>query len=246
MGKILPLPKISTIIKPVFFEIKNIRFTFKKIDRLVLLEILVGIILFSFSLFSVFDTYQRFGFAIGYAHGETVPVKTIEEYWYTAFTQMLRAFLLSFISGLILMHGILAWIMPKGAVPLTGEVSPMGRSKFIEVVWEDFPVQLELMHKSAPKTCEMILNSLPFESKINLLGKGIRFETPIKIGPENQKLLAKPSDVGYYIPTRSICIFYEQDRLVVPVNIFAKVKGDVKIFQKMVERDKIQLRKIVG
>lgn len=215
-----------------------------KIDRLVLLEIVVGIILFGVALYSFLNTYQRFGQFVGFGFGESVPVVKIQEKWYSAFTQAFRAFILVFFSGLILMHGISSLLLSKGKM-----IFPEAprENKFIEIIWRNSKVtKIELLQKLAPKTCETILNSLPFESEINLnkIESGIYFKTPAKIEPENQRLLVKAGDVGYSTVTESIYIFYGKAQSVLPLNIFAKVaKADLKIFQKMFKNEKIQLKK---
>ncbi|MCS4541600.1 MAG: hypothetical protein HY929_04665 [Euryarchaeota archaeon] len=202
-----------------------------KIDRLVLLEIAVGIMILGISLVSFSNTYQRFGQGLGYGHGELVPIEKIEEKWYSAFMQTFRSLFLAFISGLILMHGILSLRAPKTEV-LSPEEVPTEEP--IKLVWNNQTILLELFRDLAPKTCSMILSSLPFESEINELENGICFRISetmslkflvVKIEPENQRLLVKAGDVGYSPVTESIYIFYGKAQSVLPLNIFAKVKG---------------------
>ena len=100
-----------------------------------------------------------------------------------------------------------------------------------------------------PKTSKAILRALPIESTANRWGEEVYFETPVKVGKEDAVQDVEVGDVAYWPPGRAICIFFgrtpvskgEKPRAYSPVNVFARIVGDPKIFSKVRDGEKIMV-----
>lgn len=98
-----------------------------------------------------------------------------------------------------------------------------------------------------PRTAEKILRALPLECSACRWGEEVYFETPVKEGEEEAVQEVEVGDVAYWPPGRAICIFFgrtpvsrgEKPRAYSPVNVFARVVGDPKIFSRVREGDRI-------
>lgn len=100
-----------------------------------------------------------------------------------------------------------------------------------------------------------MLNALPIESTAERWGDEIYFSTPVRIGLENAQETVEMGDVAYWPPGSSICIFFgptpvsrtpEEIRPASPVNVFGKIIGDPKIFDKVKSGDKIRVEPAEG
>jgi len=106
----------------------------------------------------------------------------------------------------------------------------------------------EILDKN-PKTAKAILQALPIESTANRWGDEVYFETPVKMGLENSVQDVEVGDVAYWPPGRAVCIFFgptpvskgNRPRAYSPVNVFAKIVGDAKVFSKVKDGEKIML-----
>ena len=71
-------------------------------------------------------------------------------------------------------------------------------------------------------------------------GEELYGEIPVSIGRENAQVDCEVGDVGYWPDGNGFCIFFgptpaskdEKPRAASPVNIFAKIEGDAKIFNQ--------------
>jgi len=112
-------------------------------------------------------------------------------------------------------------------------------------------VEAELLEDRNPKTVEAIWKGLPFEARANTWGDEIYFSIPVIVGEENAQETVELGDIGYWPPGHGFCIFFGQTpisqkgeiRPADPVNVFAKVKGDPKVFKKVKSGDKIRIEK---
>lgn len=100
-----------------------------------------------------------------------------------------------------------------------------------------------------PKTSKAILQALPIESTANRWGEEVYFETTVKLGEEKATRDVEVGDVAYWPPGRAICIFFgrtpasrgEKPRAYSPVNVFARIVGDPKVFSRVRDGEKIMV-----
>ncbi|MEM3065246.1 MAG: cyclophilin-like fold protein [Candidatus Nitrosotenuis sp.] len=110
---------------------------------------------------------------------------------------------------------------------------------------------LELDEKIAPKTVDILLKSLPFQTKLHVWGEEVYTDpTPIKAQEENAKSLVDLFDVAYWPPGNAICLFYGQTPIseknqIKPysaVNVIGKIKNpDKNILAKIKDGAKATL-----
>ncbi|MCS7120363.1 MAG: cyclophilin-like fold protein [Nitrososphaerota archaeon] len=112
-------------------------------------------------------------------------------------------------------------------------------------------VEAELLEEKNPQTANAIWNALPIEARAYTWGDEIYFSIPVKLDEENAQEVVELGDIGYWPPGRGFCIFFGptpiskkgEIRPADPVNVFARVKGDPKIFKKVKSGDKIRIEK---
>ncbi len=112
-------------------------------------------------------------------------------------------------------------------------------------------VEAELLEERNPRTANAIWEALPFESRANTWGDEIYFSIPVKQNEENAQQSVEPGDLGYWPQGKGFCIFFGptpisrkgEIRPADPVNVFAKVKGDPKVFKEMGDGDKIRVER---
>jgi hypothetical protein len=100
-----------------------------------------------------------------------------------------------------------------------------------------------------PKTLKAVLQALPIESTANRWGDEVYFETPVKVKLENPVQDVEVGDVAYWPPGRAICVFFGptpvsksgKPRAYSPVNVFARIVGDARIFSRVKDGEKIML-----
>jgi len=101
-------------------------------------------------------------------------------------------------------------------------------------------VKARLLREKNPETCKAILNNLPFDLNLARWGEELYGEIPVTMGRENAQVDCEVGDVGYWPDGKGFCIFFgptpaskdEKPRAASPVNIFAKIEGDAKIFNQ--------------
>jgi hypothetical protein len=111
-------------------------------------------------------------------------------------------------------------------------------------------IECELSEKENPKTIEALLNSLPFESRVNLWGKEIYFAVPFSAEIENPKEIVEIGDIAYWPEEPSLCLFFGPTPIspspdiikpYSPVNVIGKIISDLKILEKIKEGEKVRV-----
>ena len=113
-------------------------------------------------------------------------------------------------------------------------------------------VTAEFGEELNPRTCEKIWESLPMEGNANLWGDEIYFSVGLDIELENAKQDVEIGDIAYWPPGKAICIFFgptpasfgEKPRAYSPVNVFARVVGDARVFKKVKEGERVSLVRV--
>jgi hypothetical protein len=121
----------------------------------------------------------------------------------------------------------------------------------IKISTNDYGITAELIDKN-PKTADAIWDSLPFECEVNTWGEEIYFSIPIKLELENPQDVVDVGDIGYWPTGKAFCIFFGQTPMsepgkikpASPVNVFAKVMGDIEVLKKIKDGDKIKVVKV--
>ena len=101
-------------------------------------------------------------------------------------------------------------------------------------------VNARLLRDKNPETCKAIWDELPFDLHLTRWGEELYGEIPVAIDRENTQVDCEVGDVGYWPDGKGFCIFFgptpaskdEKPRAASPVNIFAKIEGDAKIFNQ--------------
>ena len=111
-------------------------------------------------------------------------------------------------------------------------------------------IECELNDKENPKTIKALLNSLPFESKVNLWGKEIYFSVPFSVEIENPKEIVEIGDIAYWPEEPSLCLFFgptpisPSPNIIKPyssVNVIGKIISDIKILERIKEGEKVKV-----
>ena len=98
-----------------------------------------------------------------------------------------------------------------------------------------------IAHLNQSRTAQLIWESLPIRSQINIWGEEIYFPIPVKGGEEESQEVVGKGDVGYWPPGEALCIFFgptpiskgEEIRPASPVNIVGRVEGDLPVLKGM-------------
>ncbi|MFW9936384.1 MAG: cyclophilin-like fold protein [Candidatus Thorarchaeota archaeon] len=101
-------------------------------------------------------------------------------------------------------------------------------------------IKAKLLPEKNPKTCNAIWEKLPLEVNLSRWGEELYGEIPVVLGEENSQVDCEIGDVGYWPAGNGFCIFWgptpasrgDKPRAASPVNIFAKLEGDPKIFNE--------------
>lgn len=101
-------------------------------------------------------------------------------------------------------------------------------------------IKAELLIDKNPETCKAIWEILPFDIHLSRWGEELYGEIPVAISEENSQVDCEVGDVGYWPKGNGFCIFWgptpaskgDKPRAASPVNIFAKIEGDAKIFNQ--------------
>ncbi len=101
-------------------------------------------------------------------------------------------------------------------------------------------IKAKLLIEKNPKTCKSIWENLPFELNLSRWGEELYGEIPVSIDEENSQVDCEVGDIGYWPNGKGFCIFFgptpaskdDKPRAASPVNIFAKIEGDPKIFNQ--------------
>ena len=99
-------------------------------------------------------------------------------------------------------------------------------------------IKAKLLLNKNPLTCEAIIEKLPFGVNLSRWGEELYGEIPVETGIENAQIDCEIGDIGYWPDGRGFCIFFgptpastgNLPKAASPVNIFAKIEGDAKMF----------------
>jgi len=101
-------------------------------------------------------------------------------------------------------------------------------------------IKAKLLTDKNPETCKAIWKNLPFELNLSRWGEELYGEIPVSIDKENSQVDCEVGDIGYSPDGKGFCIFFgpppaskdDKTKAASPVNIFAKIEGDAKIFNQ--------------
>ncbi|MFX1268699.1 MAG: cyclophilin-like fold protein [Promethearchaeota archaeon] len=101
-------------------------------------------------------------------------------------------------------------------------------------------IKAKLLTDKNPETCKAIWEKLPFDINLSRWGEELYGEIPVTFSEENSQVDCEVGDVGYWPTGNGFCIFWgptpvskgDKPRAASPVNIFAKIEGDAKIFNQ--------------
>lgn len=101
-------------------------------------------------------------------------------------------------------------------------------------------IRAKLLTDKNPETCKAIWENLPFELNLSRWGEELYGEIPVSIDKENSQVDCEVGDIGYWPDGKGFCIFFgptpaskdEKPKAASPVNIFAKIEGDSKMFNQ--------------
>ncbi len=110
-------------------------------------------------------------------------------------------------------------------------------------------IEAELLDTN-PKTQEAITKALPFEGAANVWGEEVYFDIPINSKEEDSQQEMEEGDIAFWPAGGAMCIFFgptpasetEKPKAYSPVNLFARVIGDAKVFRKIKDGEIIQVR----
>lgn len=116
----------------------------------------------------------------------------------------------------------------------------------VKIIFEKSGIEIEgeLFETEVAKA---LYNALPIRSRVERWGKEIYFSTPVQCELENPKETVELGDMGYWPPESSWCIFFGptpiskkgEIRPDSPVDVFGKVKGDLRRLNKVKEGDEV-------
>jgi hypothetical protein len=102
-----------------------------------------------------------------------------------------------------------------------------------------------------PQTKDAIINALPFQGEANVWGDEIYFNIPVTASEETGQQDMEVGDIAFWPMGNAMCIFFgktpvsdsEKPKAYSPVNRFARIIGDAKIFKKVENGDTISVKK---
>ena len=113
---------------------------------------------------------------------------------------------------------------------------------------------IELNNTISPKTCQSIIDSLPFSVSAHVWGEEIYTdESPISQAEENAKDLVSINDVAYWPSGKAICLFFGPTPIgkkgeikpYSPVNVVGKIISPNKsVIRKFTDGQEITFKKI--
>lgn len=110
-------------------------------------------------------------------------------------------------------------------------------------------VEAEITWGRNPKTAEAVWRALPIEANAERWGEEVYFPIPVEMGLENPQETVEVGDLGYWPPGNSLCIFFgptpisrgREIRPASPVNIFGRIIGNPKVFNRVRSGDTIRV-----
>ncbi|MEM1550604.1 MAG: cyclophilin-like fold protein [Candidatus Bathyarchaeia archaeon] len=112
-------------------------------------------------------------------------------------------------------------------------------------------MEAEVLEDKNPRTAAAIWEKLPFEGVAHRWGDEVYFTIPVEVSEENPQEIVEVGDVGYWPPGRGFCIFFgptpisrgSEIRPADPVNVFARIIGDPKVFRRVRDGDKVRVER---
>jgi hypothetical protein len=103
-----------------------------------------------------------------------------------------------------------------------------------------------------PETVKAVVDALPFEGPSNVWGEEIYFDIPVETDEEQGEQLMEVGDIAYWPVGKAMCIFFgptpvsdsEKPKAYSPVNKFARIIGDAKVFRKVRDGEVIKVEKV--
>jgi hypothetical protein len=98
-----------------------------------------------------------------------------------------------------------------------------------------------------PDTAQKITAGLPLTGETNIWGDEIYFTVPLSIGYENSREAVEKGEVAFWPESPCICVFFgktpasrgDEIRAASPVNVFARVEGELGLLKKVRSGDRI-------
>ncbi len=128
----------------------------------------------------------------------------------------------------------------------------MSEDKKFQIVSENIgELEAEFTDKN-PETVEAILKALPFEGPANVWGEEIYFNIPVAASEEDSQQEMEVGDIAFWPMGNAMCIFFgptpvsdtEKPKAYSAVNLFARIKGDVKVLNKVKDGEIIKVLKL--
>ena len=102
-----------------------------------------------------------------------------------------------------------------------------------------------------PKTADEVWKTLPITGEANRWGDEIYFSTSVSLREEHARAEVEVGAIAYWPPGKAVCIFFGktpaskrgEPRAASPVNVFAKVVGDVVTLRKVQDGEQVILAK---
>jgi hypothetical protein len=102
-----------------------------------------------------------------------------------------------------------------------------------------------------PDTAEKITAALPLSGVANTWGDEIYFSVSLSIGSENSREVVEEGEVAFWPESPCICIFFgktpasrgDELRAASPVNVFARIEGDLSSLKKVKPGDRVTLER---
>lgn len=113
-------------------------------------------------------------------------------------------------------------------------------------------VYAELREDLNPETCEAVWEALPLEGVASRWGDEVYFDVGLSLELENAVQEVEIGDVAFWPPGRAICIFFgptpvsrgDKPRAYSPVNVFARILGDPRVFGRVRSGERIRLERV--
>ena len=89
-------------------------------------------------------------------------------------------------------------------------------------------------------TAQLLVEALPFESKAQLWGKEVYFQTPVNTGEEDPQAEVPSGTVAYWPSGKALCLFFGQTPYS-PVNVVGEIDGDPNALAPVGEGDPVRV-----
>jgi uncharacterized protein len=100
-------------------------------------------------------------------------------------------------------------------------------------------------------TAKAIWKALPISGKVNLWGDEVYFTIPLHVELEDGKEVVNAGDLGFWPSGDAFCIFFGRTpvsrrgeiRPASAVNVFGRLTGEIAVFNKAIEGDRITIER---